>query len=140
MARDEGHRRGMIPVGQRDPCIGGNGDRRTDAGHNLKGDARLPEHLCLLTAAAEDERIAALDAGDHRPVSRLFNEASIDLILDKGVLAYPFSGVDPADIRPGMAENLGIDQMVVNDHIGLPDALHPRRVISPGSPGPAPMI
>ena len=46
------------------PGVGGRGDARGDAGHDLERDARRAQRLRLLAAAAEHERVAALQPHD----------------------------------------------------------------------------
>ena len=125
MARHEGDGRGVVPVGKRDPRIGGNGDGGRHAGNDLERDARLPEDLRLLAAAAEDEGVAALEAGHDVPPPGLLDEAPVDLLLGEGVVAPLLAGVDPTGLLSGMEKNLRADQMVVDDHIRLPDAFRP---------------
>ena len=125
-------------MGERDPRIGGNGDGGGHAGDDLEWDARLPEDLSLLAAAAEDERVAAFEAGHDVPPPGLLDEAPVDLLLGEGVIGPLFAGVDPAGLLSGMEEDLRADQMVIEDHIRLPDALRPAegdqpRIARPGA-------
>ena len=48
-------------MGHRDAGVGGHRDRGADAGHHLEGDAGLRQRQGLLAAAAEHERVAALE-------------------------------------------------------------------------------
>ena len=64
VAGGEGDRAGEAPVRERDAGVGGRGDGGGDAGHDDEGHARVDQRLGLLAAAAEDERIAALEAHD----------------------------------------------------------------------------
>ena len=60
VAGDEGDRRGVVAVGDRDAGVGGRGDAGGDAGHDLELDPGRAQRFALLAAAAEDERVAAL--------------------------------------------------------------------------------
>ncbi len=124
MARDEGHRGRVAPVGERDPRIGGHGDRGGDPGDDLEGDTRLPEDLRLLASPAEDEGIASLEPRDDRPLLRLRHQEVVDLPLGNGMFAALLAGIDQTGLRTRMAEDLRADQVVVDDHLRLPDALH----------------
>ncbi len=64
VAGDEGDRGGVVAVGDRDPGVGGRGDPGGDAGDDLELDPGLAQRFALLAAAAEDERVAALQPHD----------------------------------------------------------------------------
>ena len=51
-------------MGDRDAGVGGGGDAGGDPGHDLELDPGLAQRLALLAAAAEDERVAALEPDD----------------------------------------------------------------------------
>ena len=123
-------------MGQRDPRIGGNRDGGGHAGNDFERDALLAQRLRLLSSAAEDERVAAFEAGDGIPPFRLVNEELVDLPLREGVIAPLLAGVDPARFSSGVTENLRADQMVVDDHIRLTDACRPAQRDQPGIPRP----
>ena len=53
---------GVVAVGERNAGVGRGADRRRHARAHLEGDAMLGQRLDLLAAAAEQERIAALEA------------------------------------------------------------------------------
>ncbi len=59
---DERHRLRQAPLRQRQADTGGRAQRRSDARHDDYRHAGAPQYLDLLAAAAEDERIAALEA------------------------------------------------------------------------------
>ena len=67
--RHERDRRGLVAVRDRDAGVGGRGDARGHARHDLEAHARLGQRLGLLAAAAEHERVAALQA-HHRAARR----------------------------------------------------------------------
>ena len=62
--RHEGDRRGHVAMGDRDAGVGGRRHTGGHAGHDLERHAGLDQRLRLLAAAAEDERVAALEAHD----------------------------------------------------------------------------
>ena len=90
-----------------------------DARHEAKGDAGCGERQRLLPAPAEDEGIAALEAEHALPLPREPNQPAADVGLARGRLAAPLAGVFERGPRPGQRQNLGRDQSVVDDAIGL---------------------
>ena len=64
VAGDDGERRREPAVRHRDARVRGRGDGRRDAGDDLERDAGGGQRLRLLAAAAEDERVAALQPHD----------------------------------------------------------------------------
>ena len=120
----EHHRLGMIAVGQRDARVGRHATGRSDARHDLEVDARLDELLELLTAAAEDEGIAALES--YHPLAFLASETSRRLISSCGKVWLPASlaDIDAFCFGTGDLENVGCDQMIVHQRIGATDETH----------------
>ena len=86
---DEADARGVVAVGHRDARIGRGGHAGRDAGHHLEGDARLHQLLGLLAAAAEDVRVAALQAGHALAGAGLVDDELVDLVLGR-VWSPPF--------------------------------------------------
>ena len=68
-------------VRERHAGIGRRGERGGDAGHDLERNAGVDERLGLLAAAAEDERIAALEADDGFALAREADERALDVAL-----------------------------------------------------------
>ncbi len=65
---DDGDARRHPALRDRHPCGGRCGDRRGDAGHDLERHARGLQRECLLAAASEEERVAALQP-HHAPMT-----------------------------------------------------------------------
>ena len=135
----EGDRRGLVAVGDRDARVGGCGDAGGHAGHDLERHARLGERLGLLAAAAEHERVAALQA--HHPLAlRAHARRAARLIsscADAGVAGL-LADVDQLGVRPRVLAAAARDQAVVDDHVGPRDQLerahgHEPRVAGPGA-------
>ena len=74
VAGDERHAAGELAVRDRDAGVGGRGDAGRHAGHDLERDAGLAQHERLLAAAAEHERVAALEAHDAPPGARVLEQ------------------------------------------------------------------
>ena len=68
-------------MGDRDPGVGGRGDAGGDPGHDLELDPGLAQRLALLAAAAEDERVAALEPDDALARAGGLDQALVDLLL-----------------------------------------------------------
>ena len=106
-------------MGQGDPCIGRAPRGRGDAGHHLERNAEGREGLDLLPAAAEDERIAALEpqhplAGEREP-----GEEIVDLVLRDRVVTGLLPGVDSLGVAPRQIEHRVRHQAVVDDDVRL---------------------
>ena len=122
MAGDEGDRGGDVAVGEGYAGIGGCADAGGDPRDDLKGDSGLDQRLAFLAAAAEDERVAPLEAGHDLPFQRLFHQQFVDLALLMVVGAADLAGIDQLGIGGGMLEQLLVGQIVVEDDIGAGDA------------------
>jgi hypothetical protein len=83
------------------------------------------ERFDLLAAAAEDERVAALQP-DHAPtLQREPHEQRVDLVLRQRVPGARLADVDQLRIAACEVEDVGTDEAVVDDDVGLRD--QPRR-------------
>ena len=81
VAGDERDRRGVVAMGDRDPRVGRRGDAGRDAGDDLELDPGGGERLGLLAAAAEHERVAALEPHDAAARARALDHQRLDLLL-----------------------------------------------------------
>ena len=63
VAGHEGDGGGVVAMRERDAGVRGDAERRGDAGDDFERDAGIGERLGLFSAAAEEERIAALSDG-----------------------------------------------------------------------------
>ena len=139
LAGDEADRAGILAVRQRQARLRGAAGCGGDAGNDLDRHARLTRGVDLLAAAAEDERVAALephDAACRRSVSR--DQERVDRLLRHRVAAALLGDGDTLRPRRDSAARRA-DQPVMNDDIGDPERLDSARTVSsPGSPGPAP--
>ena len=96
---------------QRDPRGGGHCGQRRDAGHHLGVDPRRVERLDLLAAAAEQKRVAALEAYDGLEAPAERDEQLVDLGLAQ-------TGAREAEC-PGrcLVEQLRRCELVVDDRV-----------------------
>ena len=108
------------------PGVGGRRDRRGDAGHDLERDAGGRERLRLLAAAAEDERVAALEAHDEATRA---GRARRGRRRSRPGSWCGRPGASTASIsrQPGrrLVEQLAADQAVVHEHLGAAQQLEP---------------
>ena len=139
VAGDERDRRRGVAVRDRDARVGGRRHAGRHAGHDLERHARRGQRLRLLAAAPEHERVAALQPHDAPAGAAELDEQRVDLLLrQRGrarLLARRSAAPRPAARRrarpAGSAGRRGSRRP-------RRSARATRRVISPGSPGPAP--
>ena len=95
-------------------------------GHDLEGDAGLAQRLRLLAAAAEDERVAALEAHDERAARGRARSAPRRLVLRQRDVARALARVDQQAVRAREVEQRVAGEAVVDDHVGAPQQLQRR--------------
>ncbi len=121
-----------IAGGRRDIGIGQSGDARGHAGDDAERDAGGDEAHGLLAAAAEHERIAALQAQHPQALARQFDQPLGDVPLAGRGLAAALAGKFPDHVRPGEAKHRLIDQRVVQDHLRLAERVDRMQGQQPG--------
>ena len=119
------------------PASAGAASAELDARHDLERDAGGDQRQRLFPAAAEHERVAALQPHDALAAARGANHQLVDHV-------WRMAG-RPARLPtkkrcalPGEREDVGVDQRVVENHVGGSQAGSGSRVSRSGSPGPAP--
>ena len=121
-------------MGDRDPGVGRSGERRADTGHDLERDPGAREGLGLFAAAAEDERIAALEPHDPTPAPRVQDQERVDLLLRQRVMPRGLAGEDAASAGR-LVEEPRIDEPVVHDDLSAPQELEAAHGHEPGISG-----
>ena len=110
----------MLAMGQRDPGVGraagGGGHPRRDPERHAGGGQRLE----LLAAAAEDERIAALEPQYPLAGAGEIDQKPIDAGLGADVAIAHLADEDPFHPGRHQLEDVGADQAVVDHDVGLP--------------------
>ena len=118
VAGDERDRAGDVALRHGDARVGGRRDAGGHAGHDLELDAGRAQRLGLLAAAAEDERVAALQPHDPRPARACSTSSAV--VSSCGTCSppptLPTSISSASGARAG--ERLRRDQAVVEDHVG----------------------
>ncbi len=95
-------------------------------GTTSNGTPAADERLGLLAAAAEHERVAALEADDEPAREAVLDEAGIDLVLGHRVVVGALAGVDQLASARRLVEQLAADQAVEHEHLGAPHAARAR--------------
>ena len=123
VGRDKRHAGAQPAMRHRDAKVRGCGDAGSDARDDLEGNACLCQCQGLFAAAAENEGVPALET--HDPLVRLclLEDDAGNIRLRQAVSARLLPREDLFSAR-GMAENLGIDECVVDHHIREGQALY----------------
>jgi hypothetical protein len=81
-------------------------------------DAGFVERGHFFGGAAEDERIAALEADHTAAGAGVLDHQRVDFVLGDGLCAAALADVDDFGARRGELENGLRDEIVVEDHVG----------------------
>ena len=123
VAGDEGDGGRVVAMGDRDPRVRGGGDARRDPGHDLEVDPRSGERLGLLAAAAEDERVTALEPHHAAPQACVLDHQRFDPLLRGPAVPGLLADVDQLGVRTRAIEDRGRNQAVVEHDVGGRDEL-----------------
>ena len=118
VAARDGDGAGDAPVGHRDARHGGPGDRAAHARDHLESKARLRQGEGLLAAAAEDERVAALEAHHAPPGAGVLHQHRADLLLRHPVAPGRLAGVDQDGVGRGEVQQPLGSQAIVDHDLG----------------------
>ena len=136
VAGHERDRAGAVAVRHRDPRVRGGGDARGHPGHDLERDPGRAQRLGLLAAAAEHERIAALQPHDLAPGGAVLDQQPLDLAPAASTGRRPPCRRRSARASGARAVERGRrDQPVVDDHVGGRDQLERASGQQPGIAG-----
>ena len=124
MPRDDGERGRDSAVRDGDARVGGHGNRRRDARHDLKRDAVFLKQHALFAAAPKDEGIAAFQAHDGLPFLRLQDDEPADILLLHRVMRGCLADVDALGVLRRKAEDAVIGEAVVDDDVRRAQAVH----------------
>ena len=116
LSADEGDTAREAPVGERQLGGGGGGERRGDSRDHGAGDAVRGQHLELLAAASENQRIAALEARHALALSGEAHQQLVDAPLLIGPAGLP-ADEDPLGIAPRAIQHRLAHQAVVENHV-----------------------
>ena len=113
----EGDGAGEATMRERDAGVGWGGDGGGDAGDDVERHAGVDERFGLFAAAAEDERIAALQAHDDLPAARALDEERIELLLIEAIASRGTRDQLGGGRRVARDDLIG-DQSIGDDHLG----------------------
>ena len=119
LRRDKGDAVSIVTVGKRNPRLGSTTGRGGNAGNDLHCDTGLPQAYHFFTAAAEGERVAALEPDHALAGTGRINGDLFDLVLWHGVIAGLLADVDLSRPPWHQCQNLCRHQPVVNHYLGL---------------------
>src|SRR5262249_58324919 len=103
----------FVRIGPGRARLGGAAGGGRHAGHDDNSDVRLPQVFELFAAAAEDERIAALEPYNCAPAPRRFDEAAIDLILADAGMPAPLADENALRVPARPINNARRHQLVI---------------------------
>ena len=123
VAGDDSEAGGDAAVRHRDAGRGHPADRRGHPRHDGRLEARVRERLEFLATAAEDERVAALEAHDALARARVLDERGVDLLLRHRHAAWRLAGVDALRVIGAGVEQRRGGEAVVEHDLGLAQRL-----------------
>ena len=120
------------------PAYAGAATPDGDARDDLELDPGRPAGLGLLAAAAEHERVAALEPHDAEPPLRALDQLVVDPSCGHRDVARRLADVDELGVLARAVERAARDQAVVEDRVGARDQLeraggHQARIAGPGA-------
>ena len=122
MSGDEGHAVRARAVRERYAKRCGAADAGGDPRHHFDGYAGGLQARELLAAAAENERIAALQPRDHVPRAREMDHEPLDEILRRRSAAAALADLDHSALRE--RETAPVDELIDEHHIGFAKRAH----------------
>src|SRR5215472_4973804 len=138
MASDEGDGGIDLAMRDRNPGIGQAPDARADARHDSEGDTRRHQRQGLLPPTAEYEGIAALQAQHPPALASELDQPERDVALLRRRLAAALARIFQLDAGPCEIEDAAIDQRVIDDHLGLAQAVERKDREQAGIARPSP--
>ena len=107
----------------RNSSVGRTGNRRRDPGNDFKRYSSLRQLFRFLTTSPKDHRVTTLQAGNHFPLQRFFNNERVDLILGNGVIRRTLSGEDQFTSLLGPRHQFRTGECIINEDIAFLDTL-----------------
>ncbi len=120
MRRDQPHGLRVIAMRQRNASVRRAGQCRRDTRNHFVIYAARAQKLEFFPAATEDERIAALQTHDTFAGLRMLEHQRVNPRLCRVVIfAGRLAHFESLGVASREVDNLGADQPIVQDHIGL---------------------
>jgi hypothetical protein len=109
----------LLRIGERAADGGGGGKGGGDAGDDLERHAGFGERGHLFGGAAEDERVAALEANDAAIGARVLDHERVDFFLRDGLCAAALAYVDDFGAWGEASSRMACgNEVVVEDDLG----------------------
>jgi hypothetical protein len=109
----------VVAVRERYAGVGGDAEWRCDTGHDFERHAGLSERFSFFTAAAEHERIAALETHHVEAACAAIDEQRADFLLRESVRGFFLANVEAFGGGGREIEQIGAREMIVENGIGL---------------------
>src|SRR6266511_5568209 len=103
---------------KRNSCISGNSQGRTNTRYDFKPYARIGKGLSLFASAAKNKWITTLESHHSSSGARLRDQQLIDFTLRRVLATANFTNIAALGLRRGQIQDVGIDQVVINNQIG----------------------
>ena len=114
-----------LPVGDRNARRGRDGNGGGNAGDLLVGDAGFLQSQDLFAAPPENKGVAALQTADQLSFPGFFNDFRVDFLLGRGMSAAALAHVYPLRTGRTGAEQLRVDQIVIDQHVAAAELFQP---------------
>ena len=117
MAGDEPDGLRPVAMGQRYAGVRRASERGGNAGNDLEVDAMPAQCLDLFAAAAEDERVPALEARHPPTLPRIAEQERVDVRLPRAGEGATLADVDPFRVATAQFQHPGRDEIVIVDDV-----------------------
>ena len=111
------------PVGHRNAGVGEAPDRRGDSRNDLEAEPCGGKRLGFLTAPAEEEGVAPLEAHHALSGGGVLHQQGVGLLLLEGVPPRGLARIDDFGACRHMPQEFGVGEVVVEDDLGLLEAI-----------------
>ena len=103
--------------------VAGHGQASRHAGNDLQGNAAPRARRHFLGQAAEDARVARLQADHRLALPGGFDHLGVDLVLGDVPAGAVMAQANPLGRGRGVFQDQRVDQVVIEHHVGLTQAL-----------------
>jgi len=138
VAGNQADRGGFIAMRQGKAGVFSGGRRGCNARNDFEFDAMSRQSLGFFAAAAENVRVPAFQTNDGFPFQGFFNQLFVDLFLLQSPAAGAVGAGGSLSLSPGVTEEQGIDESIVEDEIGFLQTAEPLQRDEAGITGAAP--
>src|SRR5262245_24078672 len=123
MTRNHGKAARDAALRDRDAGKSGNCDSASDAGNYFEAYSHLGQKDCFLSPSAENEGITALEP-NHVPSEHcVHGQKLVDVFLTESMVVRLLPDVDLLGMSGSFRQQRRMNQPVIHEHVGRPDAL-----------------